>query len=187
MLREHAGDVMTAETMDPATKFKALYPDEYAKLPADVRAYDEDDVEADPETTLGKFKKAVLKNAAVQAVVGNPHANPPVVAVAGVDAIPIETKLQLEKEVKAWLSGERAIYALITKACVKNSGMIIKTKGAGRAQVNFLKNYWNSNNKSGTRALDDSVRAFAYEKGEGIAVYKSSVPGGYLHDGPLWT
>ena len=116
MLRPHAGSVLADVQKDPATKFANLYPDEYAKLPAEAR-HTEDAIRDDPVQTLKAFLKAVLENRKVPEVValaaGQPNPNN-LVDAAEMPAIPVELKLKLEQEVANWISGEQSIYALVT-------------------------------------------------------------------------
>ena len=172
-LRPNAGKVLSNVLKDPATQFSQMYPAEYSRVPIEDRPASEEVIFEDPRKVLGKFLQSMLRVqpiparpavAAVPAANGQP-AQPAIPAQDAVPGISIELKVQLRKEIEAWITGEQAIYALLTKSLINNK-LKCEPEGTGRKQLRELENYWTARNAQTTLTLDDSFANFKYDKSE---------------------
>ena len=149
-LKSHAGKVLGGVHKDPQTTFALLYPAKYALLTSEQTSTDAE-IKMDPSGTLKKFLSGIM--AAPAPVEAQPEIQADdengivgVAAVLAVEGIDVELKLSVSKQIEDWIAGEQAIFAIFSKALVREKDLQISTVDAGRAQIDFLESYWKSDN-----------------------------------------
>ena len=165
MLNTDASHVLSKGSKDPATLFAKFYPAEYGLLAADDKP-SEEDVRKEPVEKLNTFLNKVLDQ---------PGPVPAADGAAATPGISLEIKLKLQKDVRQWIAGEQAIYAILTKSLVHEPKLKSEPEGAGRQQLEDLKTYWEKSGTKTTTALVLAGRLWSAEKGTSLKVYLRSL------------